>query len=189
MAEHIYPAGQDPADGAEPQTKHHHNTESRQAIIVGGTVVQDDWTLLDGEPLPATGKIIVPLTLWLAQRENLLVRGDVGVWIAADEEVEALADDVAALPLIAVDFPVFTDGRGFSTGRLLRERFGFKGELRAVGDVFKDTICYLYRCGFNAFAVRPDKNIHDALQGLQDFTEFYQSGVNQPLPLFRRRSA
>ena len=189
MAEHIYPAQQDPADGAEAQTAHPHCTDSRQPIIVDGTVVEDRWTLINDAAIPATGAVIVPLAVWLAQRDALLARGDIGVWIAPHEEVESLAEDIGQLPIIAVDFPVFTDGRGFSTGRLLRDRYGFKGELRAVGDVFKDTLLYLWRCGFNAFAVRADKNIHEALKGLRDFTEFYQAAADQPLPLFRRRSA
>ncbi|GAB3243841.1 DUF934 domain-containing protein [Chitinimonas naiadis] len=189
MAEHIYPAEQDPADGAEAQQPHPHCTDAKQRIIVDRQIVDDSWQWLDGSEVPAVGPVIVPLKVWLAQRAALLARGEVGVWIAPDEEVEQLAADVARLPLIAVDFPVFTDGRGFSTGRLLRERYGFKGQLRAVGDVFKDTLLFLQRCGFNAYAVRADKDIVEAAKGLDDFSEFYQAAVDQPQPLFRRRSA
>ncbi|QNM95976.1 DUF934 domain-containing protein [Chitinimonas koreensis] len=132
---------------------------------------------------------LLPLKEWLERRDELLDRADVGVWFAPDDEPEALGADAARLALIAVDFPAFTDGRGFSIGRLLRERYGFAGELRAVGDVFKDTLLYLRRCGFDAFEIRADKDVEDAARGLDDFSEFYQSGVDQPLPLFRRRSA
>ncbi|QDQ25915.1 DUF934 domain-containing protein [Chitinimonas arctica] len=132
---------------------------------------------------------LLPLSEWLARRDELLERTDVGVWFKPDDEPESLGDDARRLSVIAVDFPAFTDGRGFSIGRLLRERYGYAGELRAVGDVFKDTMLYLRRCGFDAFEVRIDKDVEDAAKGLDDFDEFYQNGVDQPLPLFRRRSA
>lgn len=180
---------QDPADGAESQKMQTHGTTG-QLIIVNGDIVPDAWLLTNDDQVPAQGPVIVPLAVWLKQRDALRTRAEpVGVWIAPDEEVEALADDVASLPLIAVDFPAFTDGRGFSTARLLKDRYGFAGELRAIGDVFKDTMFYLKRCGFNAFAVRADKDIHEALKGLNDFNEVYQGATDQPLPLFRRRAS
>jgi uncharacterized protein (DUF934 family) len=81
------------------------------------------------------------------------------------------------------------DGRSFSTARLLRERYGFTGELRAVGNFIRDQLCYLRRCGVNAFAfTREDMNLEDALKSLGDFSEYYQASVDQPLPLFRRRA-
>jgi uncharacterized protein (DUF934 family) len=132
--------------------------------------------------------IILPLKEWLERRDELVGRNDVGVWFAPDDEPEALGKDAASLTIIAVDFPAFTDGRGFTIGRLLRERYGFAGELRAVGDVFKDTLLYLKRCGFNAFEIRPDHDVEEAAKGLDDFTDGYQGAVDQPLPLFRRRS-
>lgn len=178
---------QDPADGAEAQTGHP-AAVAGQPLIVDRQIVADSWQRIVGDEIPAAGAIIVTLPVWLAQRETLRQRAEpVGVWLEPADEVEQLADDVAQLPLIAVNFPVFTDGRGFSSGRLLRERFGFRGELRATGDVFKDTMFYLKRCGFNAFAVRADKDIAEAMRGLDDFSETYQAAVDQPVPLFRRR--
>ncbi|QBC44739.1 DUF934 domain-containing protein [Iodobacter fluviatilis] len=138
--------------------------------------------------LPSSGLIIVPLAQYFAQKIELQSRGDFGVWFAPDDEPESLGGEANSLTLIAVEFPVFTDGRGFSIGRLLRERYGFTGELRAFGDVFKDTIVYLKRCGFNAFVVNSDKNIEDALLGLDALAESYQTGTDQPVPLFRRRN-
>ncbi|WP_269533034.1 DUF934 domain-containing protein [Chitinimonas sp. BJYL2] len=132
---------------------------------------------------------LLPLKEWLERRDELIGRADVGIWFAPDDEPEALGSDAAQLAIIAVEFPAFTDGRGFSIGRLLRERYGFTGELRAVGDVFKDTMLYLKRCGFDAFEVRADKDVEEAAKGLDDFTEYYQGAADQPLPLFRRRSA
>ena len=93
------------------------------------------------------------------------------------------------LALIAVDFPKFSDGRGYSIARLLRERYGFEGELRAIGDVLRDQLYYLRQCGFNAFAVRADRDVEAALRGLADFSDGYQASVATPLPLFRRRLA
>ncbi|GHD58151.1 DUF934 domain-containing protein [Jeongeupia chitinilytica] len=164
-------------------------------LIIDRQIVDNTATLLrsaeDGAfaAVPAQGTVIVPLAQYLAQKTELNARGDVGVWFAPDDEPELLGADAAALSLIAVEFPAFTDGRGFSIGRLLRERYGFTGELRAFGDVFKDTLNYLTRCGFNAFVIREDKDIGEALKGLDDFTESYQSSVAQPMPLFRRRHA
>ena len=157
-------------------------------IIRNKDVVQDDWTLLReaDAPLPDTGKIIVPLARWQAERSVLKARKDVGVWLTPDDDPAALADDLAALPLIAVDFPVFRDGRGYSTAFLLRTRYGFTGELRAIGDVLRDQLFYMQRVGFDAFAVREDKNIRDALNGLADFSEVYQTSANLPQPLYRR---
>ena len=161
-------------------------------IIKDRAVVSDDWTVLklnEGEPpesvaLPA-GKIIVPLAVWQAQRTALQGR-DVGVWLASDERPEALKDDIAQLKLIAVDFPKFADGRGYSIAYNLRARLGYTGELRAIGDVLRDQLFYMQRVGFDAFATRPDRNIQDALKGLTDFSEVYQTSWDQKSPLFRR---
>ncbi len=166
-------------------------------IIKDKVVVSDDWSVLrlaEGETpetvaVPA-GKVIVPLTVWQAQRGNLQGRKDLGVWFASDERPEALKDelkvDSAPFQIIAVDFPKFADGRGYSIAYNLRARLGYTGELRAIGDVLRDQLFYMQRVGFNAFAVRADKNIHDALKGLTDFSEKYQTSWDEKNPLFRR---
>jgi uncharacterized protein (DUF934 family) len=89
---------------------------------------------------------------------------------------------------IEVNFPKFGDGRGYSIGRLLRERYGYKGELRAVGWVVRDHLLYMENCGFDAFLLREGEDPVEALTGFQDFSESYQASVTKPLPLFRRRS-
>lgn len=160
-------------------------------LVKDGQLVQDSWQLVDAEAnlesLPE-GKIIVPMALWLAERDALGQRlPDIAVWLNGDEDVDPLQDDVATLPLIAVNFPTFTDGRGFSAGRLLRERYKFQGELRAMGYFLRDQLFYLNRCGFNAFSLDDRYNPEEALSSLQDFTEYYQGAVVEPLPLFRRR--
>lgn len=162
-------------------------------IIKDKVVVQDDWNVVrlgEGETPESfavpTGKTIVPLKVWLAQREALSGRNDIGVWIASDERPEALKDDIARFTVIAVDFPKFMDGRGYSIAYNLRARLGYSGELRAIGDVLRDQLFYMQRVGFNAFAVRADKDIHDALKGLTDFSEPYQAALDIKAPLFAR---
>ena len=90
--------------------------------------------------------------------------------------------------LIFIASQLYWAWRGYSFAALLRARFGYRGELRAIGDIWQDQLFYLKRCGFDAFAVRTDKNIEDALRGLNDFSETYQTAVDQPLPLYRRHA-
>jgi len=160
-------------------------------IIKHRALIQDSWQLLEQAPagaLPSSGDVIVPLALWRSERESLSSRlGHVGVWLEADADPEAIAPDLARIELIAVRFASFTDGRGYSLARLLRERYGYRGELRAIGDVLRDQLYYLSRCGFDAFALRPDQDAEQALCAFSDFSEAYQVSVDQPYPLFRRR--
>jgi uncharacterized protein (DUF934 family) len=168
--------------------------EARDEIIKGRAVVADDWALLrldEGEAADSVavpnGKVIVPLAVWLAQRATLEARlPEIGVWLASDERPETLAADVEKLALIAVNFPKFTDGRGYSIAYNLRARLGYKGELRAIGDVLRDQLFSMQRVGFDAYATRPDRSIHDALKGLSVFSETYQASWDQKTPLFRR---
>lgn len=148
-------------------------------------VLRDARTLDD---VPEGVSVLVPLALWQSARDVLLTRGRAGVWLAPADDPAALAHDVARLSLIAVDFPSFVDGRGYSIARLLRERFGYAGELRAIGDVQRDQLAYLAQAGFDAFAVRADRDIDDAVKALADFTDGYQSTVRRT-PWFRRRAA
>jgi len=139
-------------------------------------------------PVPADGDVIVPLALWQARRDALAVRsGQTGVWLDSHEGPEAIVADLARLPLIAVNFPSITDGRGLSTARLLRERHGYTGELRAIGAVISDLVLGMQRCGFDAFALRDDQDIEVALHALDELQDAYQASVVQPQPLFRRR--
>lgn len=173
-------------------------------IIRDGALVIDDWQLMPAveaenaaTALVPTGNILVPLKVWIAQRETLIGRISVpnqpiqpiGVWLDGADDPSLLADSIDRFAVIAVNFPKFTDGRGYSTAALLRSRYRFTKELRAIGDVLRDQLFYLRRAGFNAFEVRADKDIDDALNGLNDFSESYQGAVDQPLPLFKRRSA
>lgn len=162
-------------------------------IIKHRAVIQDGWQLLeqgsDGG-LPFSGDVILPLALWLSERETLSFRlGRIGVWMETDADPASLAPDLARIDLIAVRFASFADGRGYTLARLLRERYGYNGELRAIGDVLRDQLYYLSRCGFDAFALRADQNAERALAAFGDFGEAYQSSVERPDPLFRRRES
>ena len=164
-------------------------------IIKDKAIVDDHWRvfkLTEGEsPETAsvpTGQQIVPLQVWLAQKTVLSARKDIGVWLASDERPEQLKEDIASLPLIAVDFPAFSDGRGYSIAFNLRSRLGYDGEIRAIGDVLRDQLFYMHRVGFNAFATREDRSIEDALKGLTDFSDAYQTSWDQKTPLYRRAS-
>ena len=156
-------------------------------IIKQNQLVDDSWQVWrDTENLPQSGPVIVSLSLWQQHKEALQSLGDVAVFLASDESPKLLGDDIASLPLIAIDFPKFADGRGFSYGRELREHHGFQGELRAIGDFMRDQLFFLKRCGFDSYAL-PGEELEAALNSFHDFDEVYQSSIDQPLPLFRRR--
>jgi uncharacterized protein (DUF934 family) len=110
-----------------------------------------------------------------------------GALILPDDEVESLKPWFAQLPLIALDFPSFRDGRAYSQAYLLRTRLGWTGELRAIGDVLRDQLSHMRQCGFDSFAVREDKSAEDALKGLAGMSVLYGRSVIEPRPLFRRR--
>ncbi|MCH2157771.1 MAG: DUF934 domain-containing protein [Oleiphilaceae bacterium] len=130
---------------------------------------------------------IVPMAFFMANREAVLNAGNVGIWIDSEEQPEELPETAKTLPVIAINFPKFMDGRGYSIARYARERLNFEGELRAIGDVLLDQLSYLKRCGFNAFDMRDDVDTELALSSLGEFTEAYQASNEQPTPLFRRR--
>jgi uncharacterized protein (DUF934 family) len=165
-------------------------------LIKDRRIAADSWQRLsagsDGAlpGLPEQGEVIVPLALWLARRSELLERpGRLGLWLDSHEAPEAVAADVGRFAVIAVNFPKYQDGRGFSIARLLRERFGYKGELRAVGHITRDHLYYMAGCGFNAFELREGEDAQESLAALDAFSESYQSSVTRPVPLFRRRPA
>ncbi len=164
-----------------------------QRIIKNGQIIDETWQLLPKDAslddIRNSGDIIVPLALWVEHDRALLARdGGLGVWLDAGEEIEEIADQLQHFQVIALNFPAFTDGRHYSTAYLLRRRYGYGGEVRAIGDVLRDQLFALRRVGFDAFALRADKDPQDALQSFADFAEVYQASADQPLPLFRRRA-
>ncbi len=160
-------------------------------IISDGTLIQDRWHLVtDAEqPLPE-GDIIVPVALWLAQKDALLARsGELGVWLDSDQGPEEISADLTHFSIVAINFPVFGDGRGYSYARLLRERYDYRHDIRAIGDVMQDQLFYMQRCGFSSFALKEGKDVAAALASLEPFKHSYQAAANQPDPLYRRRPA
>ncbi|MFP8967813.1 DUF934 domain-containing protein [Pokkaliibacter sp. CJK22405] len=151
----------------------------------GAVVVSDEWTLLleqDAE-LPSS-KVLVPLARYLDA-----TGGDVAPVIAPDDDVLAHADALKNAPLVAINFPAFTDGRGFTHARMLRERLGYTGEIRAVGDVSRDRLEYMARCGFDTFLIPEERFKPEVLAAFDDISVDYQGGAYDPRPLFRRQSA
>lgn len=138
------------------------------------------------------GRVVLPLQVWLARKAEFAARlaaGEVGVWLEPHELVETLAEaepDLNVFPLVAVFIERFADGRAYSTAALLRSRFGFKHELRAFGDVLRDQLFFLKRCGFDALQIRADRSAEDALASLKDFSEPYQAAVVIDQPVWRR---
>lgn len=169
-------------------------------LIQNRRAATDNWLLLQAVPagdkaandfaaVPPEGDVIVPLAQWRAQRDALLARkGRTGVWLDAHEGADLIAADASKLPLIALNFPKFGDGRSLSTARLLRERHGYRGELRAIGDVFRDLLLGMQRCGIDSYALRDDQDVDDAIKALDELPVAYQASVDQPLPMFRRRA-
>lgn len=156
-------------------------------------IVADSWQRIDrpadgSRPaIPAEGDLLVPLEVWLAERETLVnPPGRIGVWLDPNADPDLIARDLPRFRVIAVHLPLFSDGRAFSLGRLLRERYGFRGELRVFGDVRRDQLLYLARCGFDAFELAADEDREEALAGLSDFDSVYQAAVDEGLALTRR---
>lgn len=146
---------------------------------------------IDATLIPATGKILLPLPVWLAKKETLTARlanGEVGILVATHEPIEQLTDafpDLNVLPMIAVFVERFADGRNFTIGNWIRTRYHFKNELRAVGDVLRDQLFFLKRSGYDSYLIRVDRNAQEAIASLNDFSQPYQGATND-VPLWRR---
>lgn len=138
--------------------------------------------------LPA-GNLIVPLTVWQARQGELAGREQLGLLLQPADRVEDVAADLKRFAIIAVNFPKFVDGRGYSSASLIRQRYGYTGELRAVGDVLHDQLFFMRRVGFSSFALKDGKNVSYALEaGFTTFSEAYQGATSEPQPHFRRRA-
>jgi uncharacterized protein (DUF934 family) len=146
------------------------------ALIRDGRLVADPFVDASAlEAVPATGPVIVSLAQWQAGREALLARATpVGVRLKSDQHPEVLAADLARLAVIALEFPKFRDGRAYTYARLLRERYGYAGELRAVGDVLQEQLNYMRRCGFDSFDLASPDPERAWSTVVGDHTVFYQ---------------
>ena len=151
-------------------------------LIKNGNIVEDQWLPLNPESPNPSSDQVYSLDQWLELED----KAGSAVQIEPGQSPAPLFSFLQQISLVVVNFPVFTDGRGFSYGRELRER-GYGGELRATGHFIRDQLSYLQRCGFDAFQMSDESLLEESLASLTDFSEHYQAGVDQPLPLFRRR--
>ncbi len=163
-------------------------------LLSNGAVVYDNWQILDdtveldkASDIPA-GKVIVSLNHWRNHHATLLARGTekLGLILQSDQSPRLVAGELPQVSVVAINFPVFTDGRGYSYARELREQLKFEGEIRAVGDVLIDQLYAMRRCGFDSFVLRKDEDIESANSYLSTFTFPYQGAVDDPRPLWHR---
>lgn len=159
-------------------------------LLKNATVIDDDWTFASDDltSLPSTDKLLISFSQGQQLADQLdLQAGNIGLWLEADSEIDPFPESFLNVPIIVVKFSKFVDGRGFSLARLLRERYQYNGELRAIGDIIRDQLYLLKHCGFNAFQFNDDIDLAQAAKSLNDFSDSYQTSTEQPIPLFRRR--
>ena len=142
----------------------------------------------DDEGLPDRGAVLVSLSRFRAERADLLARdGDLGVWLRSDESPAELEDDLGQIALVALDFPVFSDGRAYSSARILRERFGYEGELRAVGDVLCEQLAFMLRSGFDCFEMESPRALEEFESVVREVGVVYQpTGDGRPTAIEAR---
>lgn len=158
-----------------------------RSVIKNRKIVEDEWQALADDAELTAGPIIVSLARWQREQDALRQRTDpVGVRLPNTANVADVAAELTAWALVALEFPKFSDGRAYSQARLLRERYGYRGELRAVGDVLRDQLFFMARSGFDAFELRADRSLEEALLAFNDFSDSYQPAADQSLPLYRR---
>jgi uncharacterized protein (DUF934 family) len=160
-------------------------------LLKNGAVAADPWhKIVNGDALPPEGPVILPFERWRAERETLLGRNTpLGVRLSNTDPVAELAPDLDRLEIIVLDFPKFTDGRAYSQARLLRERHGYKHELRATGNVLRDQLLFMQRCGFDAVEIEHADPEGAWKAGLGTFSVFYQPTGDGRSPVERRRAA
>lgn len=151
-----------------------------------GVWTADDWPVVrDQDAVVSEGEaVLLPLTQYLAQSQSAAH----GVWLSPTDDPAALVPHLDAVPLIAIDFPVFNDGRGYSTAAVLRSRYRYRRDLRAIGDVLIDQLFFLRRVGFSSFLLRADQDRDKAMRAMRTFSDAYQGAADNPLPAFRRHA-
>jgi uncharacterized protein (DUF934 family) len=158
-------------------------------IIKDREIIEDSWLHLDDEAADlVVGGITVTLTRWQAEHESLLKHdGSLGLRLSGNDPLEEVIPDLDNFELIVLNFPAFTDGRCYSFARLLRDRYDYKGEIRAQGDILYDQLFYMAQCGINSFEMANSHRLAEAISAFDDFSESYQTTVLKPDPLYRRR--
>lgn len=162
-------------------------------ILHAGELVEDSWTAIeDGRTQmePVGGNVIVTLARWRVERETLLAaHSAVGVLVPNTADIEAVYPQISDRPVIALQFPTFTDGRALSQAVVLRKRLGFRRELRAVGDIIRDLVFWLGRCGFDSIVPRKDQNLEACRAALGELSVAYQAAADGHTPVWVRRRA
>lgn len=158
-------------------------------IIKDHSITTDDYLhLSDDAELPASGEFTVTVARWQADKDRLRqFAGNLGIRLAGDTDLASIASDLPGFSLITLDFPGLADGRLFSLARLLREKYGYKGEIRARGEFLRDQIFFLMRMGVNSFECKAGQDAEFLLPALREFTVTYQAACDTPHPLYRRR--
>lgn len=159
-------------------------------LIKDGALIEDPWTrIADETPLP-DGPVIVTLARWQAERDHLQGRnGPLGILLASSETPEAIADDLGRFDLVCLDFPKFQDGRAYSHARKLRQRFGYRGELRAVGNVLRDQFAFMVRCGFDSFEVADARAAAEWTRAMAEISVVYQPAADGRATALEQRRA
>lgn len=155
-----------------------------EAIENGQVVASDVRHLADDEAIPEAGRVSVSLERFAANRDELVARGDVGLRLASHETAEQASPHLDDVAFVALEFPKFADGRPYSTARLLRDRYGYSGQLRATGDVLRDQLFYMQRCGFDVLEVRAGKDANAAVDALDEFSVTYQTAADGRPPVY-----
>lgn len=149
-------------------------------LVKHDALAEDPWTRLDDDAPMTDGPVMVSLERWLSNRETLSARnGPLGVVLASHETPEQIADDLDRFELVCLEFPKFTDGRAYSHARKLRQRYGYRGELRAVGNVLRDQFLFMQRCGFDAFEVAEGTALEDWLRATTEISVAYQTAADR----------
>lgn len=158
------------------------------SLIIDSAITESEFNVVPAESASLDGDHqILPLSFYLENQDALKGKNDIGVWLDAGEEIEDLAAHIHELPVIALNFPTFADGRAYSSAAVLRKNMAYQGEIRAIGDVRRDQLSQMWNCGFNAFELTEGQDAEACLADLNGFTENYQATVARPEPLFRRR--
>jgi uncharacterized protein (DUF934 family) len=158
-------------------------------LIRNKQVVQGDpWQYVaDDQPVPPSGDIVVGFARYDRDNVDYTARsGRLGLRIDPEDDLLQVITHLPKVQLVAIHFPKCTEGRGYSKARLLRERFHYQGELRAVGEVLADQLFYMARCGIDTFELAPGKNVEAALQAFETFSVTYQAATDEERPLYRR---
>lgn len=160
-----------------------------QNLINQNSTLENNWQIVvdQASELPQ-GNILVEASYWLENQSELSKRPNVGIYLNGDADLESLKDILDSFEVIAVNFPAFADGRGYSLARLLKERYHYKGEVRAIGDVLIDQLYFMKRCGFDTYLLKDGLEAEKALQYFSTFSDPYQLAYDVQTPLFRRKA-